>query len=114
MSWFFRVLKKYAVFSGRASRREFWMYHLIQFIIVGVLLSFYLLTFFLPTIAVWVRRMHDTGRSGWWGLIPGVNIKRAFEESQPGANRFGPNPNDSALYNRLPEQLRQFTTRIER
>jgi len=77
------VLMKYAVFSGRARRSEYWVWILINVIIGFVLsiidvfiwrggnapLSFsYRLVVLLPTICVTCRRLHDTGRSGWWGL----------------------------------------------
>ncbi|GAA1702367.1 DUF805 domain-containing protein [Kribbella sp. NPDC056951] len=96
MHWFTDVItKRYAQFSGRARRKEFWMFALISFvisIILGILdqllgLDFksgsgstavrsggWLETIFglavlIPTIAVAVRRMHDKNRSGWWVLI---------------------------------------------
>ncbi len=74
------VLKKYAMFDGRAKRAEFWMYVLVSLIIGYVinllshsLSSLYSLAVFVPSIAVGARRLHDTDRSGWWqliGLIP--------------------------------------------
>jgi uncharacterized membrane protein YhaH (DUF805 family) len=45
-----------------------------------------------PGITVGVRRMHDTDRSGWWLLLPFVNLVFLFQDSTPGANRFGLNP----------------------
>jgi uncharacterized membrane protein YhaH (DUF805 family) len=112
MNWYMEVLKKYAVFSGRARRKEFWMYFLFYLIIVialsviemliglpGVLSGLYSLALLIPSIAVTVRRLHDTGRSGWWwfiGLIPviGVIVLLVFmvQDSQPGDNQYGPNP----------------------
>lgn len=71
-----RVLKKYAIFEGRASRREFWMFLLANLLlgIVAHIISptfgmLYSLFVFLPSLAVAVRRLHDAGRSGWWMLI---------------------------------------------
>lgn len=63
---------KYATFSGRASRSEFWFFHL--FYVIIYLVTFWIpfvnivvyLAFLLPTLAVSWRRLHDTGRSGWW------------------------------------------------
>ncbi|TWD52322.1 uncharacterized membrane protein YhaH (DUF805 family) [Pseudomonas sp. SJZ131] len=102
---YIEVLKKYAVFTGRASRREYWMFFLINLGIAfalgfieaflggkGILSNIYSLVMFLPSIAVGIRRMHDTDRSGWWILLPIVNIVFLAQDSQPGVNRFGPNP----------------------
>ena len=112
MSWYLDVLKKYAVFSGRARRKEYWMFFLINLIITlvlsfieglaggpGVVGGLYSLAVLLPAIAVGVRRLHDTNRSGWWmliGLIPiiGTIILIVFmvQDSQPGENQYGPYP----------------------
>jgi len=117
MSWYLQVLKKYAVFSGRARRKEYWYFALFNFIIgsvlglidavlgltlVGtfsVLSSLYFLAVLLPTIGVSIRRLHDTGRSGWWlfiGLIPliGAIILLIYmvSDSQAGTNQYGPSP----------------------
>jgi uncharacterized membrane protein YhaH (DUF805 family) len=114
MNWYFRVLKKYAVFSGRARRREYWWFFLFNLIIgVGiaviessatgnnysVLASLYQLAVFLPAIGVSIRRLHDTGRSGWSllvGLIPLVGpivlLIFMLSDSQPETNQYGPSP----------------------
>ena len=89
MNWYLEVWKKYAVFDGRARRREYWTFFLVHFII-GCILRFvesfadiafesslywsYWGAVFLPGMAVSVRRLHDTGRSGWWNLIALVPI----------------------------------------
>jgi uncharacterized membrane protein YhaH (DUF805 family) len=99
------VLKKYAEFTGRATRREYWMFSLISFgislalIVIesllggkGYLYNLYSLAVLLPSLAAGVRRMHDTDRSGWWLLLPIVNLVFLAQDSQPGVNRFGPNP----------------------
>lgn len=144
MSFFEAVktaLSKYAVFSGRARRKEFWYFFLFN-VLVGFIIGFlgaimqkpkamtvlgivFTLAFLLPSIAVAVRRLHDTGRSGWWYLlaVPGVALAQTSnlmlsqgnltmqmvlalaslacnvplivfycQDSQPGTNRFGPNP----------------------
>lgn len=122
MNWYFQVLKKYAVFGGRARRKEYWIFSLVQALIIfglkglGFLLrkhdpegvtalveSIYAYATFVPLIAVSVRRLHDTNRSGWWFLtilIPLVNFFLLFglmiQDSQPGENRFGPNPKGDA------------------
>ncbi len=105
MNWYLDVLKKYAEFNGRARRQEFWMFALINFGI-SVVLSFigplgylYSLAVLVPCLAVGARRLHDTGRSGWLQLLllipllgPIVLIVFAAQDSQPGENKFGPNP----------------------
>ena len=113
MKWYLVVMKKYAVFSGRARRREYWMFVLFNVLIaiaIGIVLGIlggilgmgtdlsnpagvvYGLGTLIPSIAVGVRRMHDIGRSGWWLLFPIVNIVFLFLDSQPGDNEYGPNP----------------------
>ncbi|MEU0100762.1 DUF805 domain-containing protein [Streptomyces sp. NPDC006267] len=111
MDWYLAVLKNYAGFSGRARRKEYWMFALISFVISLVLsiiggligadfLSYiYAVAILVPTLAVGVRRLHDTGRSGWWlllGLIPlvGAIILIVFlaSEGKPETNQYGVNP----------------------
>jgi len=63
----------------------------------GVILSLatnaiYSLAILIPATAVSVRRMHDLGRSGWWILVPVVNLVFMFLDSQSGDNEYGPNP----------------------
>jgi uncharacterized membrane protein YhaH (DUF805 family) len=108
MNWYLAVLKQYAVFNGRARRKEYWMFVLFNVIIAFVLgfmlglagagdggqviINIYSLAVLIPSIAVGVRRMHDTDHSGWWILLPIVNLVFACTEGTPGPNRFGPNP----------------------
>jgi uncharacterized membrane protein YhaH (DUF805 family) len=110
MENYLTVIKKYAVFEGRARRKEFWMFQLINFLIytvLAILTAFirvpiieliYALAIMCPAIAVSVRRLHDTGRSGWWfliGLIPLVGLILIYFDvldGTPGPNEFGPNP----------------------
>ena len=111
MNWYIKALKQYVDFSGRAQRMEFWMFTLFNFLIsiglaiidavlgLGILQPIYALAVLLPAIAVGVRRLHDTNRSGWWmliGLVPliGIIILIVFwvQDSPPGDNAFGPNP----------------------
>jgi len=102
---YFTALSKYSVSSGRASRAEFWTFLLFNilacFIINfaggliddgGLLARYYRLAVFIPSLAVGVRRMHDTNHSGWWLLCPIVNLIFALQEGHPENNRFGPNP----------------------
>ena len=100
--WFIVAIKRYAEFEGRSRRREFWYFQLFlilaQFVagfcdgllhtpILGAITN---LALFIPSIAVGVRRLHDTNRSGWWCLLPIVNIVFWAQDSDPSENRFGP------------------------
>jgi len=114
MSWYLAVLKKYAVFSGRARRKEYWMFFLFNLIIAivlglvegflgiaaeseqSILASIYQLAILIPAIAVGVRRMHDSDHSGWWLLLPIVNLVFACTEGDRGDNRFGTDPKAGA------------------
>ena len=123
MSWFVEALKKYAVFSGRSRRKEYWYFILFVSIIsivlniidgligaynrtvgVGLLSSIFSLAVLIPSIAVTVRRLHDTDRSGWWVLISlvlfiGWIVLLVFtvQDSTPGSNRYGPDPKAASL-----------------
>ncbi len=125
MQWYLKALKQYADFGGRARRTEFWMFVLVNVIISivlgivdaatgtadayavggmasfspGILGSIYALAVLIPSIAVTVRRLHDTDRSGWWffiQLIPIVGgiVLLVFTclEGTRGPNRFGADP----------------------
>jgi uncharacterized membrane protein YhaH (DUF805 family) len=118
MSWYFRALGHAADFSGRAHRTEFWMFFLFHFLsFLGLSLfssmfsgsnlssgspiaSWTILAVALALgLAVSVRRLHDTGRSGWWvliGLVPllgqAVLVVFLTEAGQQGDNRYGPDP----------------------
>jgi uncharacterized membrane protein YhaH (DUF805 family) len=118
MNWYIEVLRKYAVFTGRARRKEYWYFVLFNAIFsvalslidlililwsetvgIGLLNIIYSLAVLIPFMAVSVRRLHDTGRTGWWmlmSLIPiiGWLVLLVFnvQGGDPDANRFGPNP----------------------
>jgi uncharacterized membrane protein YhaH (DUF805 family) len=112
MNWYVNVLKKYAEFSGRARRKEFWMFVLINFGIsialglvdmalgdAGFLGGVYGLAVLVPSLAVSIRRLHDINKSGWTlllGLIPlvGLILLIVFyaKEGDAGDNNYGPNP----------------------
>jgi len=107
-SWYLHVLKNYAVFDGRARRREFWSFALVNFCIglvislfgalcgdSGVLYTLYTFATLIPYIGVGIRRMHDTDRSGWWILLPIGNLIYWAEDGKPGTNRFGTDPKAS-------------------
>lgn len=81
MEYFIGALKKYADFTGRARRTEYWMFilfYMIFYIVLGVidaligsivLTAIYSLALLIPSISIAARRLHDTSRSGWWQLI---------------------------------------------
>jgi uncharacterized membrane protein YhaH (DUF805 family) len=106
--------RNYVGFSGRASRSELW-YWILFAVLAGIVTtiidlgvlsskvepvsSIWSLVTFLPSLAMGVRRLHDTDRSGWWwliGLIPliGIIVLIVFwcSEGTSGSNRFGPDP----------------------
>jgi uncharacterized membrane protein YhaH (DUF805 family) len=106
IGWYLEPWKKYAVFRGRARRKEYWYFMLfnsaamfaISFIgslmaqDYSALVGIYYLAMLIPGIAVGVRRMHDSDHSGWWLLCPFVNIAFALTDGTPSENRFGPDP----------------------
>lgn len=118
MSWFLEALKKFAVFSGRSRRKEYWYFVLFNFIIsivlvlidtllgtfsqsanIGLLSGIWGLAMLLPAIAVSIRRLHDIDRTGWWLLISFVPLIGsiilfifALLDGTPGDNRYGPSP----------------------
>lgn len=109
MKWYLKVLKQYAVFSGRARRKEYWMFVLFSFIITiilvimegtnqssngGSIANIYELATLIPSIAVAVRRMHDVGKSGWFILIPIYNLVLLLTEGDKGSNDYGPDPKE--------------------
>lgn len=112
MQWYLRVLKNYATFRGRARRKEYWMFMLfnaIFSIVAGIIdqvagiypaiSAIYYLAVLIPSLAVLVRRLHDTGRSGWWILIAFIPVIGGIVlfvftllDSQESDNKWGPNP----------------------
>ena len=120
MTWVLAAFRKYATFSGRAQRSEYWyfilFYLLVYFALIvaaviaenfsgllggglQLLAAIFSLGAFIPSLAVSCRRLHDTDRSGWWflivliPLIGGLVLFVFFvQDSQPGENRFGPSP----------------------
>jgi len=114
MNWYLHVLRNYAQFNGRSRRSEYW-YFLLFNLLVAVLLGFadgvlrkivgfgmlgmlYSLVVLVPGIAVSIRRLHDTDRSGWWlllALVPLVGLVLIWfmaEDSHGGTNRYGHDP----------------------
>ncbi len=122
MNWYLKVLSQYADFTGRARRKEYWMFTLFHIIIIFILayfgafnaffyfdnegfpiifiiLTLYFLATLLPTLAVTVRRLHDMGKSGWWYCISFLPYIGGFWllvltcfDSEHGPNKWGINP----------------------
>ena len=96
MEHIFNCFEKYAVFEGRARRKEYWYFFL--FVMVAHFATLRLppvnaictLITFIPGIAVACRRMHDVGKSGWFQLIPFYNLYLYCCDSEPSDNKYGP------------------------
>ena len=123
MNWYLGVLKKYVVFEGRARRKEYWFFVLFNVLIsmglaiidrltgtvdpetgLGVLSGLYALGVMLPGMAVSVRRLHDTGRCGWWLLITLIPVLGALIflyflvlDGDAESNEYGPSPKDNEV-----------------
>ena len=108
MEWYLKVVRdNYANFKGRASRQEYWMFVLFNFIFLialsfievflfglysSILSDLYVLALLVPSIAVGIRRMHDTGKSGWFLLIPIYNFILAVTQGESNSNKYGEVP----------------------
>ncbi len=118
MSWWLAAMKKYVDFSGRARRKEYWMFVLFNLIFMilalildailgsanenlgyGLFYTLFSLGILLPTWSVTVRRLHDVGKSGWWifiSIIPLIGGLWLFiltiTDGQPEAHQYGLNP----------------------
>jgi uncharacterized membrane protein YhaH (DUF805 family) len=120
MNWYFKVFKQYLDFSGRARRKEIWMFTFINFGVsivlsildgilgttttgdsdgIGFLYLVYWLLSIIPSLAVSVRRLHDIGKSGWWVLINMIPIVGPIwflvlicMDSDDKPNQWGDNP----------------------
>src|SRR3954470_23751130 len=109
------AFSKYATFSGRSSRSAYWWFSLFAFIVViaalivdeaagtgGIVYGLAVLGLFLPNLAVTVRRLHDSGHSGWWlliGLVPliGAIVVLVFTlQSSDAPNKWGPDPDEQS------------------
>jgi uncharacterized membrane protein YhaH (DUF805 family) len=131
MDWMLMPFYRYAEFSGRSRRKEYWMFVLMQWLVaaaVGLLVillnvttsteslmmaalkpvlglaGLFALACFIPGLALTVRRLHDTGRSGWnlfWGLVPLVGgfilLYFYVSDGDPGPNRFGEDPKEESM-----------------
>ena len=118
MIWYLKALTNYTEFGGRARRKEYWFFILFNILIsiaftiidgvtglysietgVGLFSGIYSLAILVPSIAVGVRRLHDTNRSGWWLLISFIPLIGAIilivflaSDSNSEENQYGPNP----------------------
>ena len=118
MNYYFAAFRKYAVFKGRSTRSEYWYFTLFNILAVGVfglidqlmgrfnfdvgygpLSAIYTLAMILPSLGVSIRRLHDTGRSGWWfmiTIIPVIGLLVfwyfALLDSDPNPNEYGESP----------------------
>ena len=118
MDYYLKVLKNYAVFEGRARRKEYWLFLLFNILILivlsildqilgtfdsetkkGFISSVYSLAVIIPSIAVSIRRLHDTDKTGWWLLLNFIPLFGSLvlliffiSDSQRETNRFGVNP----------------------
>ena len=111
MEYFTGALKKYADFTGRARRKEYWMFVLIYTIISFVLAVLGLdiismivgLALLVPSISIAARRLHDTGRTGWWQLIVLIPLISFIvlivflAQDSHDANDYGVNPKADSL-----------------
>jgi len=123
MNWYTKVLRNYAVFTGRARRKEYWMFLLFNIIFAiaamildnalglviapmpyGPLYMLYMLAVLIPGLAVGVRRLHDLGKSGWWLLIILIPLIGAIwllvlfvTEGTRGPNQYGPDPKEEPV-----------------
>ena len=120
MYWYLTVVKNYAGFSGRARRKEYWMFLLFNMIFAfvaaiidnvvgtaspelgyGVFYGLYTMVMIIPGIAVMVRRLHDVGKSGWMYFIVFIPIVGVIwlmvlllTDSDAGENQYGQNPKE--------------------
>jgi len=132
MNWYLEVLKKYATFTGRAQRAEYWYFILFNIIIstvlaildvilgtlspygTGLLNGIYSLAIFIPHIAVATRRLHDIGKSGWWQLIVIIPIIGWiliiiwFATDSEGDNQYGKNPKKRSYTNNSIKELEKL------
>lgn len=120
MNNYLQVLKKYAEFKGRSSRKEYWYFQIIQLLIIiflvywdsrlnmldleagfGTLSGLYIVATLVPSLAVTVRRLHDISRSGWWFFIslvplvgPIILLVMMLMAGEPAKNEYGPAQRD--------------------
>jgi uncharacterized membrane protein YhaH (DUF805 family) len=123
MEWYLEVWRKFGDFQGRARRREYWMNYLMNAVVAValyglmlaggerlarvtiVLIGAYWLAAIIPNIAVTARRLHDTGRSGWWMFIsllplvgPFIMLYFLVQDGESGRNEYGVNPKAAGMF----------------
>ena len=123
MNYYFQAFKQYANFSGRASKKEFWMFFLFNYIAMSVLYFIaynaveiqgegilmlpilYVLGTFIPNLAITVRRLHDVGKSGWMILVSLIPFAGAIwllvllcQDSIAAPNEYGANYTENEIY----------------
>lgn len=107
MNWYLKVLQNYGNFEGRARRKEYWIFFLINNLITYGLMMLavvaetpilmfaavlYMFAVIIPGIAVGVRRMHDVGVSGWYLLVPIYSFILVCTKGEEGENKYGQDP----------------------
>ncbi|MBO5136627.1 MAG: DUF805 domain-containing protein [Clostridia bacterium] len=114
MNWYIHTIKNYFNFSGRARRKEYWMFSIISAVItlllsiidsligIQLLTSLYSLFVLIPNLSVSFRRIHDINKSAWWFLISFIPVIGAivllifsFLPGTIGANKYGDDPKDT-------------------
>lgn len=104
MNHYLNALKKYVDFKGRARRSEFWIFTLTNQLILIILslvfrfselmivVNIFALATFIPTLSAGIRRMHDTGKNGWFFIVPLYGMILAITEGDAGENAYGKDP----------------------
>lgn len=123
MNYYFKVLRNYATFNGRARRSEYWYFFLfnvaIAFVLgfidgmvgIEVLSKVYTLAVLIPGIAVAVRRIHDVGKSGWYCLVPIYNLILMCTDGTVGPNEYGPDPKRPEMQDEIDQIGNNFHVR---
>lgn len=107
MKHYFDAFNRYFEISGRSTRRQYWMFYLINiialilFLAIDIIVGFespffytgYAIGAIIPCFTVAIRRMHDSGRSGWWVVVPVVNLVFLCLNGHLGRNKYGDDPN---------------------
>jgi uncharacterized membrane protein YhaH (DUF805 family) len=105
MKYYLRAWTNYAKFNGRATRSEYWYFFLFHIIVVVILTlaelylqitylgTIYSIAVLIPSLALAVRRVHDTNKNGWYVIIPIYNLVLMCTAGTYGDNDYGPDPN---------------------